>query len=668
MKHFFSLLIAAMLGQSAAFSQSNPLFKYLPDDITMVMSIDAKSLGSKIPAETFRQSFFYREMMKDPNMPLAAFLSEPEKLGIDLSGGIVLAIKEESIEGMERTQPGFYLFIKLRDAEVFTANMKKIAGDEGKIAMYGTDRILLSEASMTAAWNNDVFIVSNGYANKMRQSFLNDFSYSDTVPPDPAKIERAKRELMKGQREMCFELLTPKSQNTISSNTYFIEAMNTPADIRLWSSGSGNPITKKMLPFAGIMEKLGSISGKNKTALINFENGKIVMRSRNFLGEVTADIYKKYHPTPQNMDLVKRLPAGTLMGLATVSFNQEMANELIQKNGLMGILDSVKKEIPFDLSLLPGVFKSNMMIAVVKTDITATTDTLTSQKGGMQLVIALPIADKVKFENLKAAIPALLDSVKGIKEKLFEKSPLFAKHTDDMLVITMSPQTADEFLQNKGTGEVPAWLQEYSKHPMVVTIGLKEIMSGILGNNRPEDNRQGMIATVMSKFDKILVYGGGYENESINSTMEFRFSDPNENSLKQMFDMVTSIAESEEARRAERENEMVMDTAIMAPADTVAIMDTVSIASVRPAVPTFKDPELQEFAKEYDEFISEYIAYVKIGKTDSAKLAVMAKISEEWPDKFERLNKKITNDPDEMKKFSEWLVAASQHLGAVIRR
>jgi hypothetical protein len=660
MKQKLLLLIAVLGGKSLAFSQSNPLFKYLSDDLTSVISIDAKNLGSKIPGETFRQSMIYRQMMKDPNSPFT-LLSEPGKIGVDLTNGIVLGMKEEKANGFEKSQPEFCLFVKLQDAALFTSSIKKLMADsEDKIAVYGTNHLIISGGSSFAGWNNEVFMVSNAMAGEIRKSYM-EMYLNDTTAPDPVAVQKEKDRIEKLQREAAFALLTPKPLNGISANKQFVEALTFPADIKVWSKGNSNPFAERVFPMASLLEKLQGLTGNISTSWINFENGKIVMEGQNFPNETMADIYKKYPPGSQNLDLVKRLPPGALLGLANITINQQMAQELLQKTGLLELLDSMKKDIPFDLSLLPGTFKSNMMVAVVKSGITTDMDNWTNHHGGLQLIIAMPIADKVRFQKLKSAIPSLVDTLKKAKEDFFQKTPLTAKHNDDLLVITLSPQTADAFLNHSGNGEVPAILQQYRQYPMVLSVGLGEIFSSI-GAGNSEDSKKGMMASVMSKFDKVLVYGGKFENGSIGSRMEFRFSDPNENALKQLFDMVTSIAEKEEAKRAEMDDDdiPVMDSATMM-MDTAAWMAPI-------AIPTFKDPVVQESANEYAAFIDEYLSLMKTGKTDSSSMAPLGKKGELMGQHMDKAMDILTKDPEELKKFTEWISEVSRRLTGTVQQ
>ncbi len=133
MKRRFVLFFAALtMLQTATLGQTNPLIKYLPDNASMVINFNAAGIAGKIPGESFRQSFIYREMMKDPKMPFNTLLTSPEKSGIDFSAGIFLVITTETAENKSeepfeaRQEPGVNIFIKLSNAELFTANMKKM--------------------------------------------------------------------------------------------------------------------------------------------------------------------------------------------------------------------------------------------------------------------------------------------------------------------------------------------------------------------------------------------------------------------------------------------------------------------------------------------------------------------------------------------------------------
>ena len=579
-------LLAALVFQSVTFSQSNPLLKYIPDDVNTVIHFDFKSMGSKIPAEDFRQSFLYREMMKNEGIPFLTYLTQPEKSGIDLSAGFILTIKYQGINRYNQPQPIINLFMKLQNAESFTNNFKDLMKDGSEketINVYGTDRIISSQGKITAGWNNDIFVLTSGYSQEITDeiykyhNFGDSPALNDTIAKLPFDIDGLMERFKKSQRDLCFELLTPKTNRSFDANRHFSEVMNGKADIKIWSSGGGNLLTETIFPLKGLLSKLQTLSGKSKTALINFEDGRIVMKSREFPEGEIAEIYKKYPGNIQNTNLVRRLPEGKLLGLMNISFNQEMSSELMQKSGLMDLLDSLKKEIPFDINLVKDVFKSDMMLAVLKNDNTTVLDSLTgilSELDGFQVILAMPIADKAKFEKLRFSIMPVWDSL-SITEgfKIKDPSPV-AKYNDEMLVLSLSEAAATAFINNSGTGEIPESLTAYSQHPMVIDINMWEIMSQLLNKSRPYRRNNGSNEKLLNTFGNIIMYGGEYENESINSTMEFRIGNKNENSLKQLFQLLNATIEDSENRNMSEGEELTIQ-------EETAAVDSVTITEIR---------------------------------------------------------------------------------------
>jgi hypothetical protein len=77
---------------------------------------------------------------------------------------------------------------------------------------------------------------------------------------------------------------------------------------------------------------------------------------------------------------------------------------------------------------------------------------------------------------------------------------------------------------------------------MVMSINIKELLAMLMGKKskgKVGDSEQ----KLLDMFDKIVFYGGDFENESIKTTVEFKFTDQNANALKQLFDMVNVMAD-----------------------------------------------------------------------------------------------------------------------------
>ena len=91
MKTILFVAVAFIL-QLTAFSQTNPVVKYLPADASMIVSFNPVKMGKKVPGEAFRQSMMYRELIKKDDGEVRAFLSDPSISGIDFSQDLMLVV------------------------------------------------------------------------------------------------------------------------------------------------------------------------------------------------------------------------------------------------------------------------------------------------------------------------------------------------------------------------------------------------------------------------------------------------------------------------------------------------------------------------------------------------------------------------------------------------
>jgi hypothetical protein len=533
---------ALLLQQAITFCQTNPLVKYLPDNVSMVMSFNPLKLGNQIPGETFRQSVVYRELMKKDDGELRAFLSEPSVSGIDFSYDLMLVVTTDT--SVKYSGSSVHLFGVLKNEALFSLAVKKIAKGKDSVRTYGTDRILLNENSGSGiAWNNDVFVLNMSPNRQMNTELYN--TLADTLSQEDAekRMQKIKESNRKTQKELFFHLLTRKPGNVMASNNQFINIINTPGDIKMWNNGMPNPVMGKVNPLADIFGKLQQFSGTAKTSVINFENGKITAKGQNYINAKMADIYSKYPPAVLNTDLSRRLPKGKLLALVNFSYHPEMAGEMMS-TGFGSMLDDLKKEIPFDLSLMKNVFGSSIMLAVVKSEDMNTVDSITRKMDGMQVIIAMPIEDKARFEKLKTTTLHFWDSVKTTEKeaKMFKGFNPAVKTNDSLFVFSLSSETATAFLNNPGTGAPPEWLQSYTNHPMMVTLNLKELFD-IVFSKKTAGPMGADEKKIFDMFDQLLVYGGEYENGSITNTIEMKFSNQTDNALKQVFELINTAAE-----------------------------------------------------------------------------------------------------------------------------
>ncbi len=77
--------------------------------------------------------------------------------------------------------------------------------------------------------------------------------------------------------------------------------------------------------------------------------------------------------------------------------------------------------------------------------------------------------------------------------------------------------------------------------------------------------------------------------------------------------------------------------------------DTISID-----VPTFNDPEVQKYVEDYTAYMKEYLAAVK--SKDITNIAQLGMESQKWKTKGEAITQRLSYDPDELKKYNDYMV------------
>jgi Domain of unknown function (DUF4836) len=540
-------LVAVCLQQVFVFAQNSPLLKYLPDSASMVLSISLPRLGSKIPGEAFRQSMLYEKMMKENQPAFHTLLSNAAQSGIDISTDLLLATTAHRSEEFSATY--IHLIGSLKNESLFTPFIKSLLKADS-IYTFGVNKIIFKNGG-TLAWNNEVFIFSAGKYKNLPDNDMDSLSSG-----------KYKEKMRSIQKALCFAMLTPKPGNFFSTDNHFIRLVNTPGDIKIWSNGSPNPAMSKINPLAGFMKSFSYFSS-SKTAVINFENGEIVVKSSNYLNNEIAGIYKKYPSPALNTDLTRRLPKGKLLGLVITSYNPEMGKELMEKSGMMELLDNMKEKLPFDLSTIQGAFKNNMMLAVIKKD-EVWPDSVTTKKLGIELLLAIPIADKTKFETLKAGTSRIWDSLKntGGYSKMLKGFNPVVKYNDEFFVMSSSADMASAFLNGPGNENPPEWLQSYTHHPMVMSINLKELFA-IIMDIKSKGKKASDKQAFPDIFDRVIISGGDYENDALNTTIEFKFSNQTENSLQQLFSLMNTMIEESDKSKMGRMNEEKTDRVIL---------------------------------------------------------------------------------------------------------
>ncbi len=604
MRKLFLLLCLVSLALTTS-AQTSKLFRYLPQEANMIMSFNPVKIANYIPGDMFRQSSIYRQMMKEDNGELKAFLSDPSISGIDFSADLLLTVITDTAETSFGSNNTIITVIGLlKNEALFSVAAKKIAkGDDLEIKTYGTDKVLIqNKVGPAIAWNNEIFVLTTGNQAAVKNALRNQFDLRDeevvadtavavndavmaaidTVPAiteTSFDMDQLYENFNKELRNYCFELLTPKNNNRLINNSHFIAVQQEKGDVKIWSNSNEWANSSRKLPpqVKMIFSKLKLFPNTERTATISFENGKISSVGNNYLTPEQNAIYSKYTHPSINTNLTTRLPtfAQPLL-MVTGAAEPQLLKELLTKAGIISMLEEEKEKIPFNTSLLASAFGASSLFAVVNVPVkeNATEKEPRSKKDeifkGLHIVLAMPIKNKRSFEELRDTVQSMLTSLKSkenntedetnddgttntVKKLNFFKDIKTAyKYNDSLFVFSTSDELATAYINGTNKTDVPSFIKTQQDFPLAMQFSIRGFINSMYKNagspSKPNDIE---MLNLLNMFGDMYAYNGKYENGTLKSKFEMQIGKSDENALKQLFELINKAAEAKAKEKEE---------------------------------------------------------------------------------------------------------------------
>ena len=516
------ILLFASLKSMLIFSQNSNVLNYLPADAKMIIKINPGRLSKQITWQELKDSKMFQEMMKDFPENGKEFLNDPARTGIDLSKGFFLVMPNNMTS--QKLDPVFFAVPK--DTAQIASMVRKIF--PGKRTEKAGNGKLIVDKHTALAWNNQVIILTGDDAKK---------DSSNRTKTNNTELTRLR------QLQDRMKMLLTTRQKTPGNET-FASLIKEDGDLLFWTNNTvpSQARGKTQIPKAFGMLNQGFMRKGDFTAgVIKFENGKVIAQVKQYISQSMDSLYKKYPLKNMNSELAGKLPSGHPILLCSFTLSPGMLGDLYTKTGADKLIDSISKHKIQVGEILPAI-KGDLMLAVLKSDTVTERDSVTKAMNGIQVVLAGGIHDQEKFKNLsslfqnKSQDPAKSNSSKKPQPVLLSDGSIF--------VISLSQTVAEQFLKSSGNNELmQKMIAPYQNHPTVFIVDLRTVfgfaMQGVVKNKTPEEVRQ--TAEVLGMFDKLVSYGGEFENHSIATTMELILANKDQNSFKQFLNLLNLI-------------------------------------------------------------------------------------------------------------------------------
>lgn len=539
----------AILPVHSLFAQKNPQ-DYIPSDARAVIQINVPSLATRMSWKELQSLSFFEEGLKEAPKEAREFLQNPLSSGVNFFSNFYIV----SVDGgKDQIKTDTYIYGAITDTAKFHAFIKNMMPDK-KIIKAGDIR-LLADQKGSIAWTPNIFVIAAAKKNNVDL-------------PSGSKKKNVKTTATGKTNPLALfkQLLTPAAK-PLSADPRFQKHSTEPGDIRFWINRDitkQRSALKKSDEFLKMMN-LSALNGQEIAGIVNFENGRAVVKMTNYLNATMDSLYRQYPISGLNHQVIRKLPAGQPVILWSFNMSPDLMKATFKTVGLDKMLDSVSgksKVKPMDL--ISGL-KGDLTLAVIRVNEFEETDSITSALNGLQAFLAFSIKDKAKVQ-------AFIDELKKPKANPGEQEPSRSKGafggmkpavhlTDSLLIVSLTEMAAQKFLATQGENESSALVTPYANHASVFAIDLSTIFDFAtqMSKNRQENAEMKKVREVL---DRLVIYGGKYENGALYSHGELIFANAKENSLRQLVTLLEYAAETEmknKQKRAEMNERVIID-------------------------------------------------------------------------------------------------------------
>ena len=536
MKFIHRLLLATIiLTQSIClYAQQNPLHAYLPADAKAIINFNLPSLASKMKWQELQQLSFFEEALKDAPLHLQEILKDPASTGINFQSDLFIVLLPDP---KNKTKSIPVLYGQLTDAAKFAATIQKISPKQ-KINTVGKLKILADNKNVFA-WTSGLFVAPMSKDKNLTPPL----SKSEKNAQNTKAVATQTNQLIK----QCQLLLTPAA-NPITNDSRFIDLTKEDGDMRLWLNRNMEKPKGKANKKDGVLKMMNwgiMQQGNYMAGVLRFENGKAVMQMKSYMSKTMDSLYRLYPATNLNSALLKKLPAGQPIALISFSMSPEMLGAMMKASGAEKIIDSLTKKSSVKPMEVAEGLNGDLTLAVIRAYEYDEKDTVTAALNGLQIVLAASVKNKSKVEPLLNLLQKPKEVKRDEEGNEIKPSGPFAGLkpafllTDSFFVVSISPFAADKFLNTNSNSVITELIAPYVSHPSLFSLDINAIANFAMQMSKKKNKDGDQEASkVFEAFERVVFYGGKYENGAALSTAELQFSNKEENSLKQFIKLI----------------------------------------------------------------------------------------------------------------------------------
>jgi hypothetical protein len=465
--------------------------------------------------------------------------NNPDSAGIDSKSDFIFFVLKDSIGG--------YAVVEgtVKNEQLFKNFNKQFT--EGGTASEKDGVNFISKSSFCVGYSKDKFVYLFDVPQMAQMDALTKRMQQDSIAVD-APLPAKTRDI----GAACKAIFALSESNSLAKNDRFSKLMKESGDIHFWVNTE--ELTRDALsnPMMAMVDLEKFYKGSVTTATLNFDNGKITVFGKSYLGDDLQKIFKKYSGGKISEDMIKRIPGKDVIGLMALNFKPEGIREILNVTNLDGIANMGLKYAGFTMDDFIKANKGDILFGA--SDLTMKTDSVkynfgdkdqvsVQEKPTFNFVFAASIGDKDAFNKLINAGKKLGSGEMGDSSK----APFAYNSNGTYFTIANSKENADKYLA--GTNTNFDFINKINGQPFGAYLNIQLLLKSFESEAAKDSSAKEVMDASLKLWDNVVMKGGDFTDDAITQTIEVNLIDKTTNSLKQLNEYASRLGKIYKTRK-----------------------------------------------------------------------------------------------------------------------
>jgi hypothetical protein len=520
-RNVFSIAMLAVITVLAvSCGRGNKSGLAIPKDASIVVHINSGGLTKKLSWNEIKSTNWFREIYAEADDSLAKkMMDDPAASGVDTEKDLAFFVKRQG-RGGYMVFEGF-----VKDAAAFEAFNKKI--NDGAAATKSGDLHLMKiKTNGVLSWDDSRFVYVLNAPN------MGGFSpMSQGAQQEPYSFPADSLQMF---GTVLYDL---PSDQSMYEDDRFAATMKETGDMHVWMNNEKNygAMAEGMLS----MLKINALFDKNATGMsLNFEDGKISIRSKQFFNKDVLKLLEKYPAKDISADVINRIPSQNVVAAMVMNYPPEGLKEFMKLFGFDGAVNGFMQQVGYSVDEFVKANKGELLVTVSDLKPYSVPDSASINPDGsmgatanmapeLNYLFATSINDKPAFDKMVGIIAGQVGDIS--QSSGFPK--LNYSMNNNWFAAGNSQDQVTKFLAG-GNNKQP-FASKITGHPFGAYVDLQKIMAaGVAGVK--DTTSKATLDLSLKMWQDILVTGGNLKNDALNYDVEINLVNKSTNSLKQL--------------------------------------------------------------------------------------------------------------------------------------